>query len=236
MSLPALTRRSLPALAAGLLALAAACSSDGTGPGGGPLPGETAARYRVVNGSPYALTVLRDGAIVARDIPSGEFTALLGLPAEGPVALQLRRGGGAADVAVSFTAQRDVLTTVAATAAAGQPLTARVLGQASGAPVAARGKLRLVHLAAEAPAVDLWYTPPGGGLPTRATPAPFPLGAESAYLETIPGTWRVWATPAGQTAPVVAEANAVLVGSGAVRTVALLPTGNGVTLRVFDDR
>lgn len=235
MPRPALHRRSLlAALAGGLLAAATACSGDSTGLGNGP-PETPEALYRVVNGSPYALTVVRDGNVVARDVPSGEFTALLGLPATGPVTVQLRRAGGAEDLPVTFTARAGVLHTIAATAGSGLPVVARVLGEAGGDAVAARGKLRFVNLAAGAPAVDLWYVAPGGDA-TRATPAPLPLGAETAYVENIPGSWRVWATPAGQSAPVLAESNAVLVGSGVVRTVALLPTSEGVTLRVFDDR
>lgn len=221
-------------LAAGLVA-ATACSGESTGLSGGG-PQNAVATFRVANGTPYSVTVLREGTIVARDIPSGEYTNLLPITAAGPVQLVLRRSGGAADVPVTFTAREDFIHTVAATAAPGQPITARVLTDAGSTPQAARGKLRLVHLAAEAPAVDFWYQAPGGGQPTRATPSPFPLGAETPYLAAIPGSWRVWVTPAGQAAPVLAEANAVLLGSGAVQTVALLPGSQGVTLRAFADR
>ena len=229
-----LARRSARLLGAGLLLAALACSGESTGLSGGPTP--SVATYRIANGTPYAVTVLRDGAIVARDIPSGEYTNPLPIATAGPVQLVLRRTGGAADVPLTFTAREGFIHTVAATATAGQPITARVLTDAGSTPQAARGKLRLVNLAAEAPAVDFWYEAPSDDEPTRVTPSPLPLGAETPYLLDIPGAWRVWVTPAGQAAPVLAEANAVLLGSGTVRTVALLPGGEGVVLRTFDDR
>ncbi len=116
----------------------------------------------------------------------------------------------------------------------GASLGAVALSDTGAAPVAGRGKLRVVHLAAGAPAVDVWRTQPDFPTAVRVM-FPFAYRAESAYVQSTPGTWTVFVTAAGQAAPVRAASGPIAVAGGEVRTVVLLDApGGGVRVTVLD--
>ena len=110
------------------------------------------------------------------------------------------------------------------------------LSDTGSAPVAGRSKLQVVHLAESAPPLDVWRTQPDFSEPVRVM-FPFPLGAQSSYIESEPGPWSVWATAEGTTTPVLATTGSLNILGGQVWTVLLLDEpGGGFTAVPLQDR
>ena len=112
----------------------------------------------------------------------------------------------------------------------------------SGAVVAPdKSKLRVVHFAAEAPAIDVWRTQPD--FPSLITIMfPFPYRAVSPYLQSDPGTWTVLVTTERRDAmgiPVLGDSlwatGPIEVSGGGLRTVVLFDReGGGITSTVIE--
>ena len=94
----------------------------------------------------------------------------------------------------------------------------------------------MVHLAESAPPLDVWRTQPDFSEPVQVM-FPFPLGAQSSYIESEPGPWSVWATAEGTTTPVLATTGSLNILGGQVWTVLLLDEpGGGFTAVPLQDR
>ncbi len=112
----------------------------------------------------------------------------------------------------------------------------------SGAVVAPdKSKLRVVHFAAEAPAIDVWRTQPD--LPTLITiQFPFRYREVSPYLQSDPGTWTVLVTTERRDAggiPVLGDSlwatGPIEVPGGGLTTVVLFDReGGGITSTVIE--
>ncbi|HEU4628619.1 MAG TPA: DUF4397 domain-containing protein [Gemmatimonadaceae bacterium] len=224
--------------AAALVALAAtlvACAGDG--------PAATSERdsaIQVVNGVAGAVRVTVDGEL------------LLAALGPGAVSPPLRVSAGQHEVTVtadgvsrsaSVAAGSGGVYAVAVGTDAGA-LSARVLPDTATIPAPGTAKLRVVHLAADAPPLSVWRTQPDVDGPVQVM-FPFPYGSESGYLQGPAGTWRVWVSPLetvppnapgdtatyrGSPTPELAGTGPIVLAEGEVRTAVLLRDAAG-TLR-----
>jgi|SRR5918994_5212405 hypothetical protein len=207
------------------VAFATGCSDDddnGTGP-------TTEAAMRVVHASPDApnVDVLVDDALVLSAVPYLTGSSYLPVPA-GSRNVKINAAGTSTTV---IDADVDLATGMDYTVIAGglvseiEPL---VLEDDRTAPTAGNVKVRAVHGAPSAPAVDVYVTAPGADLQT-ATPAltSVPFGAASDYLSVPAGDYQVRVTPAG-TKTVAIDSGALTLAAGQIRTViAVDNTGGG---------
>jgi hypothetical protein len=226
----------LLALAAGALA---AC-----GDGGGPSAGQQAtadAALRVINGDVMPVTVIVDGQTVIPELAPGTISPALAVPS-GARRVQLRNGVDAVS-SVDVAATPTDTPTVAARQLAGR--TQALVLQDTGRIVPPNAsKLRVVHLAAGSPSLDIWRTQPDWQTPITIQ-FPHPYGVASPYVQSAPGAWEVRASrgsglPDGR--PVAGgweralAALRVTIPAGQRRTVAVLDApGGGVRLQVVED-
>jgi len=197
------------------LAILAACGDDG----GAADPADRPA-LRAVNATRETLDVLFDGTLLKSGVAVGEVVPAPAGAASGPHVVRFRRPGiDSADVTITVAA--GVVASAIARSTIEGTLFAFELSDTGSAPVAGRSKLQVVHLAESAPALDVWRTQPDFQEPTRVM-FPFPLGAQSNFIESEPGQWEVWATAEGSTAPALASTGGFQILGGQVWTVFLL--------------
>lgn len=94
-----------------------------------------------------------------------------------------------------------------------------------------KSKLRVIHFAQAAGAIDLWRTQPDFATPVRIM-FPFDYGDESPYLQSDPGSWRVMvstavANPGDPMPDTLANSGLINVPAGQSRTVVLVRTEAG---------
>jgi len=193
-----------PVLLGAGLAILAACDSEGDECGGAPCPPPASARLYVVNAARGvdAFQLLVDDRVVQARVESGAASAALAVtPGDHEVrAVPIGTtavAGGMGFVTVGVTPR--VVVVVDRPASAGAPALQAVVAADTGAIVPAGAtKLRVIHGATGAPAVEVWRVQPDFATPTHVM-TPFPEQAVSAYVQSTPGTWRVWVTRSGAT-------------------------------------
>ena len=206
-------------LVVGLALALAACDDGGT-----PMP-IAVQGVRAVNATSGALDVLFDGALLQSGVAVGQVVEVPSDAASGTHVLRFRRPGiDSADVDVDIAA--GVVTSAVARTTIEGSLFAFELSDTGAASVPGRSKLTVVHLAEHAPALDIWRTQPDFPDPVRVM-FPFPLGAQSGYIESTPGSWTVFATAEGTTGPALVETGDVAIGSGELYAVLLLDEPGG---------
>jgi hypothetical protein len=200
------------------------------------------ARVRVVHASPDApaVDVRVDDAVALSNVPF--FTASAYLPvAAGARRLRVNAAGTATtviDATPTLDANTDYTVIAAGRLASISPI---LLTDDNTAPTAGNVKVRVVHGAASAPAVDVYVTAPGGDIAT-ATPvlSGVAFRAASAYLSVPAGTYRVRVTLAGtKTVAIDTGANGIPVVAGRVYTaIARDNVGGGApfTVELLTDR
>jgi hypothetical protein len=204
-------------------AVTAACSDDdnNTEP-------ETQSRVRVVHASPDApnVDVLLDNSQVLSDVPYLASSAYLETSA-GDHNLKVNAAGTsttAIDADVTLADGTDY--TVIASDLVAQ-ITPIVLQDDNTAPAAGNARVRAIHGAPSAPAVDIYVTAPDADL---ATATPVLTGVEfgdvADYLEVPAGEYQVRVTPAG-TKLVVIDSGALTLESGQVRTAMAVDAAGG---------
>ena len=201
-----------------------ACSDDPSAPNNPG--GNTDGRLQVVPGvaSLAAVDIVVDGQTKLSN-------AAYGVPTS-PIALSL--GQHQVKVVPSGTAPTSGGTTVTlragdttrvvviGTATAMTPI---ALGDTGAAPVPGKGKLRVSHLAANAPPIDVYRTQPD--FQTFVTfMTPFPFQASSPFITSTPGNWVIRVTAQG-TSQVLAESAPIRVDALWIRTILLLDAPNG---------
>jgi len=208
----------LPALLA-----AAACSDSASGP---ETSGNTDGRLQVVPSvaAVAAVDVVVDGQTrltsVAYGVPSNPIPLSLGqhqvrvvptgtAPSPGGTTVTLRAGD---TTRVIVTGTPGALTPVA-------------LGDTGATPVPGKGKLRVIHLATGAPAIDVYRTQPDFATFVKFMD-PFPYGEKTPFMESTPGNWVIRVTAKGTT-QVLAESAPIRVDALWIRTVLLLDAPNG---------
>lgn len=225
------------AIIAAATAAATACSdpvSDATPESG------TGAALRVINGDVTPVAVLVDGQTVLGALASGSISSTLSV-APGRRQVELRRADGRA-VSVSVSATPTDTPTVTVRQDSGRTAAA-VLADTGRIVPRGASKLRVVHMAAGAPPLDIWRTQPDFATPITIM-FPFRYAADSPYLQSTPGTWEVRVSR-GSGAPdgrpvsggwaAALAALTVRVPEGQARTVVVLDAPNGgVRLALLD--
>ena len=206
------------------LAAVAACSDDSTSPGstGGNLDG----RLQVIPGvaALAAVDVVVDGqtklANAAYGVPTSPIALSLGQHQVKVVPAGTAPSAGGATV----TLRTGDTTRVVVIGTARDP-TPVALGDTGATPVPGKGKLRVSHLAANAPPIDVYRTQPDFGTFVKFMD-PFPYKAASPFIESTPGNWVIRVTAKG-TDQVLAESGPIRVDALWIRTVLLLDAPNG---------
>lgn len=207
-------------------ALTAACSDDdNTGPG--PSPGGEA-RVRVVHASPDApaVDILVDGAEVLADVPFRASSSYLDVPA-GDRNLKVNAAATTTTVIDADVALADGTDYTVIASGLVADITPIVLEDDNSAPPAGKVRIRAIHGAPSAPAVDIYVTAPGADL-AGETPAlaNVPFGDVADYIEAPAGDYQVRAAPAG-TKTVVIDSGALTVAAGQVRTAIAVDAAGG---------
>lgn len=215
-------------------ALTAACSDDDndTGP-------EGQARLRVVHASPDApaVDVLVDDAAALSNVDyltASDYVEL----ADGAHNVKVNAAGTSTtviDADVDLADGTDYTVIAFGLLDAIQPI---VLEDDNSTPAAGTARVRAIHGAPSAPAVDVYVTAPGADL-EAASPAlsNVAFGDVADYLEVPAGDYQVRVTPAG-TKTVVIDSGALTLTSGQVRTaIAVDAPGGGAPfdLLILDD-
>lgn len=233
-----MTRRLAREMTAAPLTLAAlaflcACSSGSTGPKNDGL-----AKLVVVNASSSAgaLSVYIDGTQIGQPVAPAAASAALSI-SPGTRSLELRSAGSAGFTrSVEFSANAGVVAVGRDSAGTIAP---DVLADTNAIVPAGASKLRVAHMAQHAGPIDIWRTQPDWGTPIRVM-FPFPYLAESPYLQSTPGDWRVFvsdtvpaATPNAPMPDTLADSGPISVADGTSATVVVVDKpGGGVTLVV----
>ncbi len=203
-------------------AMTAACDDDdNTGP-------EGEARVRVVHASPDApdVDVLVDGSPVLTDVPYLATSDYLEV-APGPRNLKVNAAGTATsviDADVNLVDGTDYTVIASGLAAEIEPL---VLEDDSSEPAEGLARVRAIHGAASAPAVDIYVTAPDADL-TAENPAltNIVLGDVADYIEAPAGDYQVRVTTTG-TKTVVIDSGTLTLESGQVRTAIAVDAPGG---------
>jgi hypothetical protein len=204
-------------------ALTAACDDDddNTGP-------EGEARVRVVHASPDApdVDVLLDDAVVLSDVPYLAASDYLEAPA-GEHNVKVNAAGTTTtvideDVTLDDGADYTVIASDLVAA-----LTPIVLEDDNSAPAAGNARVRAIHGAPSAPAVDIYVTAPGADL-EEETPVltGVEFGDVADYVEVPAGDYQVRVTPAG-TKIVAIDSGTLTLVSGQVRTAIAVDAPGG---------
>ena len=215
-------------------ALTAACSDDDndTGP-------EGQARVRVVHASPDApaVDVLVDDAAALSNVDyltASDYVEL----ADGAHNVKVNAAGTSTtviDADVDLADGTDYTVIASGLLETIQPI---VLEDDNSTPAAGTARVRAIHGAPSAPAVDVYVTAPGADL-EAASPAlsNVAFGDVADYLEVPAGDYQVRVTPAG-TKTAVIDSGALTLTSGQVRTaIAVDAPGGGAPfdLLILDD-
>jgi hypothetical protein len=204
-------------------AFATACSDDdsSTGP-------ETEARVRVVHASPDApsVDVLVDDAPVLSAVPYLGASGYIDVPA-GSRNVKVNAAGTSTtviDADVALATGIDYTVIAGGLASDIEPI---VLEDDRSAPSSGNVKVRAVHGAPSAPAVDIYVTAPGADI-VAATPVltGVPFGAASDYLSVPAGDYQVRITPAGSKT-VVIDSGSLTLAAGQVRTAIAVDSPGG---------
>jgi hypothetical protein len=204
-------------------AMTAACSddSDNTAP-------EGEARVRVVHASPDApnVDVLVDDAQVLSDVPYLAASGYLAVPPGGRN-LKVNAAGTATtviDTDVTLTDGSAYTVIASGPVAAIAPI---VLQDDNSAPAAGKVRVRAMHGAPGAPAVDIYVTAPGEDL---AAQTPVLTGVEfgyvADYIEVPAGDYQVRVTLAG-TKTVAIDSGTLTLAAGQVRTAIAVDAAGG---------
>jgi hypothetical protein len=203
-------------------ALTAGCSDDdNTGP-------EGEARLRVVHASPDApdVDVLLDDAEVLGDVHYLTASDYLDVPA-GDRNLKVNAAGTATtviDADVSLVDGTDYTVIATGLAEAIEPI---VLQDDNSAPASGNARVRAIHGAPGAPAVDIYVTAPGADLETTIPLlANVEFGDVADYIDAPAGDYQVRVTPTG-TKTVLIDSGTLTLSSGQVRTAIAVDAAGG---------
>jgi hypothetical protein len=205
-------------------ALTAACGDDDDTTG----PDRADARVRVVHASPDApnVDVLVDDAVALSNVPYLDVSDYLDVPS-GDRNLKVNAAGTATtviDANADLGEDSDYTVIAGGLAEAIEPF---VLEDDNSAPATGNVRVRAIHGAPSAPAVDIYVTAPGADLATE-TPllANVEFGQVADYLEAPAGTYQVRVTPTGSKT-VVIDSGTLTLASGQVRTAIAVDAAGG---------
>ena len=227
--------RTLRRAGAAALLAAAACGDEPTARQGGD------AVLRVINGGVAPVSVVVDGRTALGALAPGTISPALAVAAGGRL-VELRGAAGAVSSVQVAATPTD--TPIVAVRQLGGRTEAAVLADTGRLVPAGASKLRVVHMAASAPPLDVWRTQPDFSTPITIA-FPFPYAFASSYVQSRPGTWevrvsRAFDSPDGRPTPGGwdrALARLVVpVPERQARTVVILDApGGGVRLALLDE-
>lgn len=204
------------------MTLTTACDDDdNTGP-------ESEARVRVVHASPDApsVDVLLDDDEVLSDVPYLADSDYLAASA-GDHNLKVNAAGTATTVIDADVTLADGTDYTVIASGLVAEITPIVLVDDNSTPEAGNARVRAVHGAPSAPAVDIYVTAPGADIeavvPVLTGVA---FGDVADYLEVPAGDYQVRVTPAG-TKTVAIDSGALTLESGQVRTAIAVDAPGG---------
>ena len=202
----------------------AACSDDAYGPDDSG--GNTDGRLQVVPGvaAISAVDVVVDGQKRLSNVPYGVPSSTMALSL-GQHQVKVVPAGTAASAGGTNVTLRAGDTTRVVVVGTPTAMTPVALGDTGAAAVPGKGKLRVSHHAANAPAIDVYRTQPDfAQFVTFMTP--FNYNTSTPFIESTPGNWVIRVTARG-TQQVLAESTPIRVDALWVRTVLLLDAPNG---------
>lgn len=226
-------------LACGVAACDGGDPADPNGGDGDPVPRTAALRVLHTVASVAAVDVLVDDSAVVASLAHGAVSAWVPLP-DGVRAVGFRRAGS-----------DDAVPTHALTLAVGDSLTILTIDSATvlnpwvltdtgGVVPPGRSKLRALHFAPSAQAIDIWRTQPDWSTPITFM-FPHNYRDVTPYVESDPGGWTVLVSSRHRQngVPVLRDtlllSDTIRVPAGASRTVIVLDAaGGGLTLQVID--
>ena len=202
----------------------AACSDDSTSPG--TTGGNTDGRLQVIPGvaAVASVDVVVDGQTRLTGAAYGVPTAPIALSLGTHQVKAVPAGTAASAGGTTITLRAGDTTRVVVIGTPGN-LTPVALGDTGAAPVPGKGKLRVSHMAANAPAIDVYRTQPDFGTFVKFMD-PFPYQAATPFITSDPGNWVIRVTKKG-TNEVLAESGPIRVDALWIRTVLLLDAPNG---------
>lgn len=192
-----------------------------------------AQRVRVVHASPDApaVDIAVDGAIAFSGLPFGAWTDYTTLPT-GQRIFQVYAAGTTtkvAEVTANIDGGRDYTVIASGYVTTGKTPAFRVITLEDNNSPAAEGntRIRVVHAAPGAPAVDVYAVPPYGSLGS-ATPVltNVPFGAASGYLQVPSRNYAARVVPTG-TKTVAIDSGRLALASGATLTVIAIDAEKG---------
>ena len=192
---------------------------------------QTTGRVRVVHASPNApaVDVLVDGAKVLENLPFREYSEYLPLPA------------GSHEIRVNVTGTTTTVLQAAPTVVAGRDYTAVAVGLVgrnpgldllllednNAAPSGNQIKVRVIHGAPSAPAVDVYVTTPFESLENKsAVLSNVPFKAASGYLQVPPAMYQARVAVAG-TKTIAIDSHRLVTWSGIIRTIIAVDAKDG---------
>ena len=215
-------------LSVALVLVLSACGDDPSSPADG-----TRGSVQVINAATTAIDVRIDGTLALSNIAVGTVSAALPVAVGAHVVQLTPSGTTTGGASVTIDAATALRRTVAATRATAG-VNAVALADTGLLVGAGRSKLRVLHLAGNAPPLDIWRTQPDYQTPISIL---FPYTYLSgATVESSAGTWevRVWPTGSGSWSA-ASSALTVTMTSGQLRTVVTLDVpGGGVKLQLLD--
>jgi hypothetical protein len=207
------------------LTAAVACADDPSGPDTGGNP-NTDGRLQVVSAvsAVSAVDVVVDGQTRLSSVPYGVLSSPIALSL-GQHAVRVVPAGTAPSAGGTVVTLRAGDTTRVVVTGTPTAMTPVALGDTGAAPVPGKGKLRVTHLAANAPAIDVYRTQPDFPSFVKFMD-PFPFNATTPFIMSDPGNWVIRVTARG-TNQVLAESGPIRVDALWIRTVLLLDAPNG---------
>lgn len=196
--------------------------------GGGSDPAPEQAQVRVIHASPDApnVDVYAAGAKALSNVPYKAASGLLTVNAGDLPVKVTPTGSDTGVISATLKLAKDTVTTVIAVneVAKIEPL---VITESAMKPSAGKARLRVVHAAATAPAVDIYVTAPTADLATTtATLSNVAFKAFSDGLEVPAADYRVRVTAAGSKT-VVFDSGTLPVPAGADLLAVAVPQANG---------
>lgn len=220
----------LKAFAIAFLATVVACD-DSTGP---IAPGNESTIH-VVNGTLGDVRLKIDGENKVNSLGAGQVSAGIQVP-EGTrtVTLEALNGSNVVATAVAQVVASEGTYYVAATGLDAASFNASTVADTAAIPAPGMTKLRVIHLAAAAPAFDVLRKQPDfPNAVTFQSGGAFPYGGETIYVQSTAGTWDVILRGATATGPFAGGdiVRSFTLASSDVFTIAILDGPNG-TIRV----
>jgi uncharacterized protein DUF4397 len=187
---------------------------------------------RIVNAFTTPVDVLIDGNVAVGSLAAGAIDTVG--PAPGSHTLVLRPTGSSASVSQAITATTGALATIAVVRASNGAIASAVLDDTNSVVPAGATKVRVLHLAPSAGALQVYRTQPDFQQPVQWQ-FPFvyqsePTSLTAPFFQSTVGSWevRVWQTPADASGWANAPVKIVIpLASGEKKTILILDKPGG---------